>query len=262
MSGKLLMFAKLSLKLFIYSLTETSHFPDSIVKEIYKKYKIEKIFCYHVLTDTDSTSIQIIIISDPSSEYEESKISDVIFEIIVKTDIYKRFDTSHSFWDNFNARKPKRQKKLGLHELERINNPCYVTLAVNPEEYFKFFQDYSTNKKHKGIKKGSHGMEFSNYSNQIKSLVNFATFEKPPSEYKDVARFTVTKGKMVKTVVTKTEFSQLSEKRFYFLDGILSLPYGHQSLCKIDDFKKQKGQKIDKYIWEEKDRLLQMEKKA
>ena len=82
MLGKLLMFVKLSLKTFIYSLVETLYFP-----------------------------IQFIIISDPGNDYEESKISDIILEVIVKTDIYKRFDTSHPFWENFNARKPKRQKK-------------------------------------------------------------------------------------------------------------------------------------------------------
>ena len=40
MSGKLLMFAKLSLKSFIYSLVELFHFPDGnpIVSDIYKKY--------------------------------------------------------------------------------------------------------------------------------------------------------------------------------------------------------------------------------
>ena len=36
MLGKLLMFAKLSLKTFIYSLVETLYFPNSIVKEIIK----------------------------------------------------------------------------------------------------------------------------------------------------------------------------------------------------------------------------------
>ena len=89
-------------------------------------------------------------------------------------------------------------------------------------------------------------MEFSNYGNRIKSLVNFDTFEKPPAEYKDVARLTVKQGGMVKTVVNKTKFSQLNDKRFYFPDGILLLPYGHQSLSEIDNFKRQKGQKIDK----------------
>ena len=67
---------------------------------------------------------------------------------------------------------------------------------------------------------------------------------------------------MVKIVVNKTKFSQLNDKRFYFPDGILSLLYGHQSLSEIDDFKKQKGQKIEKYFWEEKDKLLEMEKKS
>lgn len=130
MSGKLLVFAKLTLKSFVYSLAETLYFPNATVKEIYKKYEIERILCYHVLTDTDSTSIQFIAISDPNSSYEESKMRNILFEVIVKTDIYKRFDP---FWDNFNARKPKRQKKLGLYEVERVDNPCYITLEVNPK---------------------------------------------------------------------------------------------------------------------------------
>ena len=103
------------------------------------------------------------MISDPSSDFPESKITDVIFEIIVKTDIYKRFEASHPFWEKFNARKPKRQKILCLYEVERVDSPCYVTIAVNPKEYFEFFHDYLVNKKHKGIKKGSRGMEYQNF---------------------------------------------------------------------------------------------------
>lgn len=76
LSGKLLMFAKLSLKSFIYSLTEILSFPSSIAKEIYKKYQIDRILCYHILTDTDSTSLLFIVISEASSDYEESKIRD------------------------------------------------------------------------------------------------------------------------------------------------------------------------------------------
>ena len=52
MSRKFLMFAKLSLKSFIYSLIETLYFPNEIVREIYKKYQIEKILCNHILTQT------------------------------------------------------------------------------------------------------------------------------------------------------------------------------------------------------------------
>ena len=60
-----------------------------------------------------------------------------------------------------------KKKKLGLYEVELVDNPYYVNLAVNPKDYFEFFQDYSTSKKHKGIEKGSRGMEFSNYANRI-----------------------------------------------------------------------------------------------
>ena len=42
-----------------------------IVASIYKKYDIEQIFCYQVLTGTDSTSIQFIFVSDLASSYPE-----------------------------------------------------------------------------------------------------------------------------------------------------------------------------------------------
>ena len=47
---------------------------------------------------------------------------------------------------------------------------------------------------------------------------------------------------MVKKTVAKTKFSQLNNKRFYFLDGVVSLPFGLKKFLKIDDFKKEKGQ--------------------
>ena len=53
-SGKLLMFAKLSLKNFIYDLVETFYFPSQLVQEIYKKYEINKVEICHILTDTDN----------------------------------------------------------------------------------------------------------------------------------------------------------------------------------------------------------------
>ena len=52
-----------------------------------------------------------------------------------------------------------------------------------------------TNKKHKGIKKGSKGMEFAKHANRIKPLRNFDTFEKPINEYEKVGRFMAKKEK-------------------------------------------------------------------
>ena len=252
MSGKLLMFTKLSIRSFIYSLVEIFSFPNETVQEIYKKYQIEKIFCYHTLTDTDSISLQFVIISYPSSTFPEFDVRDILFEIIVKTEMFQRFDTSHSFWKKLDAQKPKRQKKLGLYEVENIDDPCYVTLAINTKEYFEFFKSSALNKKHKGIKKGVKGIDYEHYAERIKSLKNFETFEQPKNEYKQIMRFAVKKGDMVTTNIVKTKFSQLNNKRFYVPNGILSLPFGHPSLKKLDEFKNEKGQKTEKYFWEGK----------
>ena len=95
-------------------------------------------------------------------------------------------------------------------------------------------------------------MEYQNYANSIKSLTNFDTFQKVPSEYKEVDRFVVKKGDMVKTTATKTKFSQLNDKRFYFPGGILSLPYGHPSLEEISNIKSEQGLKLEKYFRQER----------
>ena len=67
-SGKLLMFAKIFLKSFIYDVLETFCFPGENTKEIFKKYSIERVEILHVLTDTDSTALKFIFISDPNRE--------------------------------------------------------------------------------------------------------------------------------------------------------------------------------------------------
>ena len=68
--------------------------------------------------------------------------------------------------------------------------------------------------------------------------------------------------KKQKKTVTKSKFSQLNNKKFYFADGVVSLPFGHPLLKEIDEFKLGKGQKIEKYFWEEKGNLFSLENKA
>ena len=65
-----------------------------------------------------------------------------------------------------------------------FDDPCYVTLAVNPKEYFEYFKSDNVNKKHKGIKKGSLGMEYEKYAERIKPLFDFNTFQKPKHDSK------------------------------------------------------------------------------
>ena len=95
MLGKLLVFPKRYLKNFIHDLLETFCFPQKKIVDLNKKYLIEKVQFFHILTDTDSTALKFIFISDPNSDLPEDKFRDVTFEFIVTSKIYKRFDTSH-----------------------------------------------------------------------------------------------------------------------------------------------------------------------
>ena len=63
----------------------------------------------------------------------------------------------------------------------------------------------------KAIKKGSSGPGFENFSQRIKSLNNFDTFEKPPGDIKETSRFTVKSGEMRKQAVVKNEKERKGE---------------------------------------------------
>ena len=70
MSGKSLMFTKLSLKSFIYESNQIMCFPDEVFLNIYKKYDIEKDEVFHILTNTDSTALKLIFICDRNNNLE------------------------------------------------------------------------------------------------------------------------------------------------------------------------------------------------
>ena len=67
---------------------------------------------------------------------------------------------------------------------------------------------------------------------------------------------------MTTFMIKKKKLSQLNDKRFYFPNAVVSLPFGHLSLTDIDEYKKNKGQRIEKYFWTEKETLLELEKIA
>ena len=78
------------------------------------------------------------------------------------------------------------------------------------------------NKKHKGIKKGSSGMNYENFAERIKPLYDFNTYKKPKADSKNLVRISVKKGEMTTHTIKKNKFSQLNSKRFYFPNGIIS----------------------------------------
>ena len=92
LSGKILMIAKLSLMSFIYELIETFYFRSEIVKKIYQKYLIEKVYIYYRLSDTDSTCLKSIFVSSTDNDILDRKFREIIFEVIIAGEIYNRFD--------------------------------------------------------------------------------------------------------------------------------------------------------------------------
>ena len=59
---------------------------------------------------------------------------------------------------------------------------------------------------------------------------------------------------MTMTSVNKVQFARLNDKRYYFSDGILSLPFGHPALNKVREYKKSLP-KIHTVIQKEKNKI-------
>ena len=163
LSGKMLMFAKVLIKSFVYDIIDVFMFPNEKTKNIYKNYNIEKCYVYQCLTNTDSTSINVIFICNLNCDVTGENARKIIFEVMISSKILERLDLSDDFWDQFNFQNKKLKKRVGLFEAESINTPNIITISINPKEYYEEFDDQSNNKKHKGIKKGTPGMDFSAY---------------------------------------------------------------------------------------------------
>ena len=88
------------------------------------------------------------------------------------------------------------------------------------------FEDYSFNKKHKGIRKGEKGMDVENFASRITTSKQIDLFKAPKIEKMTQSRFTIVGGEMEPTTISKSKFSQTNDKRFYNLNVVTSLPIG------------------------------------
>ena len=93
-----------------------------------------------MLRDTDSSCLKFIFVNDVQSKIPDRQFRDILIQIIVPSKIYDRSDSSHTHWEKINARKKHLKKCLGYFEKEHIDNPCFVTVAVNPKEYMSLLK--------------------------------------------------------------------------------------------------------------------------
>ena len=254
--GKMLMFAKLSIKSLVYDMIDVFCFPNDEIQQIYDYYQIGKCFLYQNLTDTDSTSLFFNFIGGLDCSVPESEAKKTIFKCLKKSKILNRLDLSDEFWKQFEIYDQNTKKVMGLYEIENINNQNICTIAINPKEYFEKFKDRKINKKHKEVRKDTHGMNFESYAMRINTL---REFDDKKEEKKIVQkRLQVKNTNMTMTSVNKVRFARLNDKRYYFSDGIVSLPFSHPTLNKVRKYKKSLP-KIHTVIQKEKDKILDLE---
>ena len=75
-------------------------------------------------------------------------------------------------------------------------------------------------------------------------------------------RYLIKKNEMSLEEIEKSKFALINDKRYHFSDSIVPLPVSHPLLHEIVEFKRNKKQKIELFLQEEKHKLIQMEKFA
>ena len=96
--SKLLINAKISLASFVYDCIDMFCFPNEKTQKIYDEYKILKVLPYILMTDTDSASLEFIVIADKKCDLGEREVREVLLKIFLDNDIHKRLDLSAEFF--------------------------------------------------------------------------------------------------------------------------------------------------------------------
>ena len=134
---------------------------------------------------------------------------------MIVSKIINRLDLSDDFWAQFGVQNKKIKKQVELHEIESINNPNILTISMNPKEYFEKYRDKRINKKHKGLKRDTPGMDFQAYSSRLSFLHEFC--DKQKQNKMKQKRFQVVNNSMQMVSVSKTQFAGLTLIRLEFL---------------------------------------------
>ena len=138
---------------------------------------------------------------------------------MLKSKVFDRLDLLAEFYEEFNCRNEDLRKRVGLFEIESIDKSNVITIALNPKEYYEHFIDHSDNKKHKGLKKPTLGMDFDSYSTRLSDLTKYSNeFLTKPNKVEqiDQKRFQVINESMQMKSVSKVQFGQLNDKSFFF----------------------------------------------
>ena len=96
-SSKPLINANISLASFIYDCIDTFCFPNEETSPIYTRRKIIKVLPYLLTTDTDSGSLEFIVIKEDSCDCGEQELRDILLRIFLDNNMQHRMDLSGEF---------------------------------------------------------------------------------------------------------------------------------------------------------------------
>ena len=65
---------------------------------------------------------------------------------MLKSKVFDRLDLLAEFYEQFNCRNEDLRKRVGLFEIESIDKPNVITIALNPKEYYERSIDHSDKK--------------------------------------------------------------------------------------------------------------------
>ena len=75
--------------------------------------------------------------------------------------------------------KIKKKKQVGFYEVKNIESTNILTITIDSKEYFEENKDFSINKKHKGLRKITPGMDFEACAERIATLHEYCFESKP-----------------------------------------------------------------------------------
>ena len=101
---------------------------------------------------------------------KRANLEKFMFKILKNSKIAKQLDRSDDFLKQFGIYDENTKKIMGLYEIEYIDNPNICNIAINSKEYFEKCKNWQINKKHKGIRKDTPGMNFESYAEKISPI--------------------------------------------------------------------------------------------
>ena len=106
------------------------------------------------MTDTDSGSLEFIIIAEDFCNRGEREKRAILLKIFLDNDIHKRLDLSNEFFEQFDKRNLAVRKQVGLYKFENIEHGIVCAICVNPKENLEVYGIlFDIYKKHKGVKR-------------------------------------------------------------------------------------------------------------